>query len=187
MDDEPAVYPTNEDDHSAVLNIETAGVQGADVDHVDDNEHTHAPDLDEPDLDPDGTEPEPEPPGNRRSTRRKARIAYTDMSTATHLKTVGYNNLIQGLVTAKKIIRTGYVNIAWAINEYHKPQAHVVTQTILSQYSLKKGIRLFGEPGVDAVTKELKQLHDRGVIEPKLPAELTAEQRRRVLSYLMFL
>jgi hypothetical protein len=90
-------------------------------------------------------------------------------------------------MVARKIVKTGYVNVAWAINQYHKPWQDVVTHTILSQYGLKKGLRLFGEPGAEAVTKELTQLHDRGVIEPKLSSELTAEQRRRALSYLMFL
>jgi hypothetical protein len=39
------------------------------------------------------------------------------MGTDTHLKTVGYNNLIQGLVTAEETVKTGYINVAWAINE----------------------------------------------------------------------
>jgi hypothetical protein len=170
-------------DTPAMLDDEHAGVQG-DVDGINTNEDVINDDNPGPDI----SEPEPEPPDNRRrSAWQKARIAYTDMSTATHLKTVGYTNLIQGLVTAKKIIKVGCVNVAWAINEYHKPGQHIVTHTILSQYSLKKGLRLFGEPGAGAVTKELKQLHDRGVIEPKLPSELTSEQQRRALSYLMFL
>ena len=62
-----------------------------------------------------------------------------------------------------------------------------MNHTILSQYGLKKGLQLYGTAGVDAVTKELQQLHDRGVLEPKLPSKLTEEQRYRALSYLMFL
>ena len=58
---------------------------------------------------------------------------------------------------------------------------------MLSQYGLKKGLRLFGEDGEAAVTKELQQLHNREVLEPKHPSELTKEQHVRALSYLMFL
>ena len=58
---------------------------------------------------------------------------------------------------------------------------------MLSQYGLKKGLRLFSEDGEAAVTKEIQQLYDREVLEPKHPSELTKEQRVRALSYLMFL
>jgi hypothetical protein len=37
---------------------------------------------------------------------------------------------------------------------------------------MKKGIKVFGPPGVDAVLKELNQLHDRTVIAPKDAAKL---------------
>ena len=39
--------------------------------------------------------------------------------------------------------------------------------TILNQYHVYKGIKVFGEHGVAAVLKELKQLHERMVMEPK--------------------
>ena len=38
-----------------------------------------------------------------------------------------------------------------------------------------------------AVKKELQQFHDRRVVEPKKPRDLSYEQRRRSLAYLMFL
>ena len=52
---------------------------------------------------------------------------------------------------------------------------------------LKKGLKVFGKAGAEAVTKEVQQLHDRGVLEPKHFGELTREQRVRALAYLMFL
>jgi hypothetical protein len=37
---------------------------------------------------------------------------------------------------------------------------------------VKKGLKIFGEAGTEAVlVKEMKQLHDRGVIQPKLANE----------------
>jgi hypothetical protein len=54
----------------------------------------------------------------------------------------------------------------------------------MTQHSMKKGIELYGEKGVEAVLKELKQLHDREVM---IPRELTREEKRASLQYLMFL
>ena len=59
--------------------------------------------------------------------------------------------------------------------------------TALTQYSVKKGLQIFGEAGVDAVLKELKQLHDREVIEPVDATKLTMEDKKNALAYLMFL
>ena len=76
-----------------------------------------------------------------------------------------------------------------AIIEYNKPHDYetIVNHCILSQYGLNKGLEIFGTAGEDAVTKQLTQLHDRGVLDPKHPSELPAEQRHKALSYLMFL
>ena len=66
---------------------------------------------------------------------------------------------------------------------------HVALEdTVMTQYSMKKGIKEFGEAGVDAVLKELKQLHDRKVLEPRQPETMTTrEEKRAALHYLMFL
>ena len=58
---------------------------------------------------------------------------------------------------------------------------------MLTQYNVKKGLKIFGEAGAEAVVMEMKQLHDRGVIQPKLANMLTQEEKRRSLQYLMFL
>jgi Reverse transcriptase (RNA-dependent DNA polymerase)/Zinc knuckle len=62
-----------------------------------------------------------------------------------------------------------------------------LSATLLTQYSVKKGLQKFQERGVEAVRSELQQLHDRTVIAPKAPAELTKLQRINALAYLMFL
>jgi hypothetical protein len=59
--------------------------------------------------------------------------------------------------------------------------------TVMTQYSMKKGIKLFGSDGVDAVLQELKQLHDRDVIQPVHAKALSSEDRQNALHYLMFL
>ena len=53
--------------------------------------------------------------------------------------------------------------------------------------SLKAGLCTFGNDGVKAVGKEMRQLHDRGVMAPVHKKCLTPEQRKEALAYLMFL
>ena len=55
------------------------------------------------------------------------------------------------------------------------------------QMSLKAGLRTFGNDGVKALEKEMRQLHDRGVMIPVQRETLTLEQRKEALAYLMFL
>jgi Reverse transcriptase (RNA-dependent DNA polymerase) len=52
---------------------------------------------------------------------------------------------------------------------------------------MKRGIKEFGDAGIDAVLQEMKQLHDRKVIAPKHEKELSPEEKRAALQYLMFL
>ena len=57
----------------------------------------------------------------------------------------------------------------------------------LTQFSLKKGLERFGKPAAEAVYKETKQLHDRKTIRPRHLADLTINEKRKALSYLMFI
>ena len=55
------------------------------------------------------------------------------------------------------------------------------------QMSMKKGLQAFGEGGYAAVKQEMQQLHDRKVMQPIRHKDLTPEQKRDALGYLMFL
>ena len=55
------------------------------------------------------------------------------------------------------------------------------------QMGMKLGVKMFGEPGVAAVKKEVRQLHDREVMKAVMKSNLTKEQIRQALGYLMFL
>ncbi len=59
--------------------------------------------------------------------------------------------------------------------------------TALTQYSIKKGLRVFGEAGAEAVVKEMEQLDKRKVIEPKRANMLTRQEKKDALEHLMFL
>ena len=55
------------------------------------------------------------------------------------------------------------------------------------QMSLKAGLCTFRDDGVKAVEKEMRQLHDRGVMAPVHKKCLTHEQQKEALAYLLFL
>jgi hypothetical protein len=52
---------------------------------------------------------------------------------------------------------------------------------------MNKGLKIFGKAGIEAVRSEMVQLHDRKVMKPVHSRELTPEERREALAYLMFL
>jgi hypothetical protein len=58
---------------------------------------------------------------------------------------------------------------------------------MMTQHSLKQGLKLYGDDAVKAVLKELKQVHDRKVMTPKRSQALSAQDKRDALQYLMFL
>jgi hypothetical protein len=57
----------------------------------------------------------------------------------------------------------------------------------VTQYSVKQGLRVFGEAGKAAVQSEIQQLHDMKVVEPKKSNMLSREGKSKALNYLMFL
>ena len=59
--------------------------------------------------------------------------------------------------------------------------------TALTQYNLKHGLREFGKDGVTALGKEMEQLHTRKVGKPIHSSNLTRDQKKATLRYLMFL
>jgi hypothetical protein len=59
--------------------------------------------------------------------------------------------------------------------------------SFLQTFSLKQGIKKFGEQGIKAVHKEMKQIHDRVVFEPTSIEEMTMLERKRAMESLIFL
>ena len=60
-------------------------------------------------------------------------------------------------------------------------------ETIFTQYNVRQGIKRFGQSGIDAIHKEMEQLHDMEVIDPILASNLTTKEKQAALAYLMFL
>ena len=54
--------------------------------------------------------------------------------------------------------------------------------------SLRRGLdELYGQAAFNAVMKEMKQIHDQKTIRPTASMDLTLQEKRRALSYLMFI
>ena len=53
------------------------------------------------------------------------------------------------------------------------------------QMSMKKGLKVFGEPGYATVKKEMQQLHDRKVMQPVNRKDLSPSQKKEALGYLI--
>ena len=58
---------------------------------------------------------------------------------------------------------------------------------VMTQYTADKGVKLFKERGVEAILIEMEQLHRRKVGQPRHRDDLSEEERRKALHYLMFL
>ena len=64
-----------------------------------------------------------------------------------------------------------------------KPHAHVM----ITQMIIKQDIKVFGECGSNAMLKELNQLHEQNALLPLRKEDMSYEQRKKALCYLMFL
>lgn len=67
------------------------------------------------------------------------------------------------------------------------PTLEPLLGTILTQYGMRRGLKIFGKDGDDAVKAELLQLHNREVLCPRSGRGLSKSDRRAALHYLMFL
>lgn len=67
------------------------------------------------------------------------------------------------------------------------PSLEPLLGTILTQYGVNRGLKLFGANGEEAVLNELRQLHEREVLHPRSGRGLSSADRRAALQYLMFL
>jgi hypothetical protein len=63
----------------------------------------------------------------------------------------------------------------------------ILQNIIMTQYNLKQGIKIFGDKGKEAILAELQQLYGRDVMSPIDKYDLTPEEQKGALRYLMFL
>ena len=74
--------------------------------------------------------------------------------------------------------------------EYDRTESIVMARTMISMvqtYSLKAGIKKFGDKAVKAAAKEMTQLHERNCFKPVDVRTLTEQERKKALESLIFL
>jgi hypothetical protein len=74
-------------------------------------------------------------------------------------------------------------HLSTKIENLNDQQAFQFIQT----YSLKSGLKKFGERGETAATSEMRQLHERAVFEPIRVDDMTQLERKRAMESLIFL
>ena len=80
-----------------------------------------------------------------------------------------------------------HATIRCGTNQQDNMMRDPLVTSILTQYHMSKGLKVFGEPGVEVIRKELEQLHDRVVMDLKNADKMAKCQKKAVLQYLMFL
>jgi len=128
----------------------------------------------------DVTEEDSEPTGMRRSKRSTAgqRTSTPYHEEFGHMNVEQYIHMNIDLETEK----------ATNVREYTTSEVEdYVIHVIITQYSLKAGMKIFEERGEKATMKKLKQLHDMQTFQPVDGNELSRQQRKDALASLMFL
>ena len=98
------------------------------------------------------------------------------------------DNAIKGsTVTGYLCAQTAYINSLKTYSEVSRAPTHAIEHLVLTQVGMQQGIKLWGERGVKAILKEMKQFHERNVVRPLRKEEISDEVRKRALGYLMFL
>ena len=120
---------------------------------------------------------------NLRPRRRRNDISTKFRDTETQLFSMAHEQL------DLKEYATIYAKIhcQFGIPESSNIMMDETVTTILTQHHVSKGLKVFGNDGVEAVLKELRQLHERMVMEPIDGDNLSPHEKRAALQYLMFL
>jgi hypothetical protein len=89
--------------------------------------------------------------------------------------------------------RKSYDSTSAVTTQLIHPDKHIdkqyvlVAHYIMTQYSMKAGMRKFKKRGEDAISKELSQLHYQDTFEPVHPKHLSFQERKEVLESHLFL
>ena len=148
-----------------------------------------------------GVDPEPLPPiqvQNERTQCKLNRIAWMGQQPATfadRMRAQAREHATTNVMTEHN--NNTMTDFEW--DQFHRRVAGIqlppeyedqlatLKHTVLTRYTLKKGLQVFGPKGTEAVFSKMKQLHKRNVCEPVHEKDLSREQKSKALGYLMFL
>ena len=104
----------------------------------------------------------------------------------TESKTVGGYSLRQNRAHTYSHLKTQASSQEWGETHATTCTTGEVNQST-TQVPMKTRLCLFGDAGNQAMKSEIGQLHKQTVMKPKHSKDLTIEQRREDVAYLMFL
>ena len=90
-------------------------------------------------------------------------------------------------VTTSLHAHTVYINSLSTFNEVNSAIQYTAEHFALTQLRMKEGIKTWGQEGVNAIIKEMKQFYGREIVKPLLPSEITPTVKATALGYLIFL
>ena len=85
-----------------------------------------------------------------------------------------------------KIIKP-FLDAIASFNKEVNEITYFINHVLLTQYSMRKGLKVFSDQGLSAIQKEMEQFHDLDVITPIDVKTMMKQQKSRALYYLMFL
>ena len=122
----------------------------------------------------------------RKNIKRNRKVKFMDQQTETTKYIEQLHNIITQVTKRSECNKkeaTIMVIIINDINTRMSKDEHSFAET----YSLKAGMRKFGEQGYNSVYQEVKQLHDRTCFNPISVTTMTQKERKRALESLIFL
>ena len=205
--DMPGVYDEEEDDE--IPGVPIPGVDFADLTGVDDmlpEVETALPFADEPDapqvvdiVDLDTPAPDPPPietviaePAVQEQNPAAQEPAPPRRSTRVRLQTKSYAPTMSGTKYSYAVTQLetqGVLNPdahMFVQEDFYQSEPDVVA-AVMTQLSLKSGLKEWGDKAYKAVHSEMKQLHFRNTFKPMQWKKLTEAQRQTVLESHMFL
>jgi hypothetical protein len=159
----------NEEQDEQEVNAEEILLEESDLEYQDSNQEDE-------ELVPDNESEEETP-----TLRRSARVRVPNPR---------YQHLTTSDATIEEYSTENASLIANIMMHYNVKLANCDDKQALSflqTYSLKAGLKKFGEAGKEATMKEMRQLHDRVVFKPIRISEMTSRERKRAMESLIFL
>jgi hypothetical protein len=130
--------------------------------------------------------------GLRRSTRERREPQRYDPSTGT--LQIEDLQVCHNIITLDNADGSGVVGyddiiagVAARFIHFQNEKAMKHGASLGQQYIVNKGLKLFGDRGKQAASKELQQLHDRECFSPILVSELTPSEKKKAQEGIMFL
>jgi hypothetical protein len=193
-DDDEDMYDEMDPEAIAALNDPTTLQDDEDSEDSDEEEQPQVEEPDEEEESEEESEEEQDPnpttaeeqtiPENAQMTRsgRISKPRQVLNLYQSHLQAEAHQEVPYSLETARVIAIT-MCHLSTKIENLNDQQAFQFIQT----YSLKSGLKKFGERGETAATSEMRQLHERAVFEPIRVDDMTQLERKRAMESLIFL